>query len=372
MFSSGRNNLPIRVAVLLPSLQVGGAERLVLEELACLKDDPRFSFELHLVFEKGPFFESFAELGLPVHVWNAPHKSLRMLANYASIIWHLRRTRCQILHSHLLDGIGPLVGKLAGARVVATVHSDTQYGVVERFVLGRSDLVLSCGQRVEKTIRGFLPTGKVSTLPNAVAMPAEQESSRKEVLMRLGLPPETRLVVSLGRLTPVKGFDTLIEAFRRVAKEIPNAVLLIGGDGDDMVRLQELVDLSECADRIRLLGMVCNVHEVLSVSELYVNSSRVEGLPMTLLEAMAHGLPLVATRVGGNPELVQDGVTGLLVPSNDPHQLADAILRMLQDDLFRGRASMAAHALFHRDYTIARHCAALSGHYLQILPGFPQ
>ena len=126
---------------------VGGAERLVSEELAYLKADPRFTFELHLVFDKGPFFQSAASLGVPVHVWNAPHKSVRMLKTYSDIIRYLRRTGCDILHSHLLDGIGPIVGRLAGARVVATVHNDKRYSPVEKFVLAKSDLVLGCGTR---------------------------------------------------------------------------------------------------------------------------------------------------------------------------------------------------------------------------------
>lgn len=369
MYRSQINNSAIRVAVLLPSLQVGGAERLVLEELACLKDDPSFAFELHLVFDKGPFFESFASLGLPVHVWSAPHRSLRMLFTYAAIIRHLRRTGCQILHSHLLDGIGPLVGKLAGVRTVATVHSDTLYSQVERFVLRRSDLVLGCGQQVMENIREFLPANKVISLPNAVRIPDSLMFSKDETLERLSIPVGSRLVVSLGRFTRTKGFDVLIEAFRRVADVVLDVVLLIGGDGEEMANLKELASSSGYGDRIRLPGMISNIHEVLAACDLYVNSSRVEGLPMTLLEAMANGRPLVATRVGGNPEVVQDGVTGLLVPSDDPVKLADAIIQMLQDDSFRERTGDAAFELFCRSYTIDRHCAALKENYLRVLSG---
>ena len=292
------NDAVIRVAVLLPSLQVGGAERLVLEELACLKDDPRFAFELHLVFDKGPFFARFAELNIPVHVWNAPHKSVRMLSRYMAIVRHLRKTGCQILHSHLLDGIGPLVGKLAGASVVATVHNDVSYGLIEQFVLGRSDLALGCGEQVVRNISRFIAPRKIATLNNAIRRPAKQHRHKNDVLNRFGIKPGSQLIVSLGRLTRQKGFDVLIEAFRRVAAEVPEAVLLIGGEGEDQTEIQRLALASGFGDRIRLPGLIGDIHELLAVSDLYVNSSRWEGLPMTLLEAMAHGLPLVATRVG--------------------------------------------------------------------------
>jgi glycosyltransferase involved in cell wall biosynthesis len=356
-----------RVAVLLPSMMVGGAERLVSEELSCLRDFRQFAVELHLVFDKGPFFDGVASLGLPVHVWNAPHKSIRMLGTYARIIRHLRRTRCDLLHSHLLDGIGPMIGKLAGAGVVATVHSDTQYSTVEKFVLAQSDLVLGCGSQVVHNIQRFIPVSKVAILNNAIRQPDCERVNRGEVLKRFGVKNESRLVVSFGRLTRQKGYDLLIESFKQVVAEIPDAVLLIGGEGEEKGRLAEAVKLAGLGEHIRLPGLVHEVHEVLASCEVYVSSSRCEGLPMTLLEAMAHGKPMVATNVGGNSEVVHDGVTGILVAPEDSDSLAKAIIRMLKDDEFRKKAGVAASALFNREYTIDRHCAALAGYYNQVL-----
>ena len=193
---------------------------MVIEELAYMKDDNRFAFELHLVFEKGPFFENFSVLAVPVHVWNAPHKSLRMLKTYAAIARHLRRTHCQILHSHLLDGIGPLIGKLAGARTVSTVHNDVKYNWAERIVLGQSDLALGCGQLVLRNIRQFIPLEKTATLNNAIRSPDKQDGKRSEVFARYGITPGSRLILSLGRITRQKGFDVLIEAFRLMAARL--------------------------------------------------------------------------------------------------------------------------------------------------------
>jgi glycosyltransferase involved in cell wall biosynthesis len=359
--------VPIRVAVLLPSLQMGGAERLVLEELTYLKDDPHLVMELHLVFDRGSFFDAFAALDIPFRVWGAPHKSLHMLLSYAAIIRHLRFTGCQVLHNHLLDSIGPLVGRLAGARVLATVHLDKRYSWLERFVLARSHYVLGCGEQVTKTIRNFLPSHKIGILRNAVASsPAKPKLSRKALLVRYALPPTCRLLVSLGRLIPAKGYDILIEAFRRVAAEQPDVALLIGGDGAEMQRLQELARASGVSDRIRLPGAISNIHDVLAAAEVYVNSSRVEGLPMTILEAMGHGLPLVATRVGSNFEVVRDGNTGLLVPPDNPKLLAFALLRLLREDVFRQCLGSRARELLQRDYSIEKHCSALKYHYLRL------
>lgn len=360
-----------RVAVLLPSMMVGGAERLVVEELSVLKNDPRFAVELHLVFDEGPFFKSVASLGVPVHVWNAPHKSVRMIKAYADIVLYLRRTGCDILHSHLLDGIGPLVGKLAGARVVATVHSDKPYSALERVVLATSDLVLACGAQVKRNICGFIPATRVGILNNAIRKPENGSFRRNEVMRKYGFATESKLVLSLGRLIKLKGYDVLIEAFQRVVAEVPEAVLLIGGDGDELNRLNSMVASAGLDKKIRMPGMISDVHEVLAACDFYVNSSHWEGLPMTLLEAMAHGKPMIATSVGGNPEVVLDGVTGMLVPPEDHEKLAAAIISMLKDDDFRNKSGNEALALFTREFTIDRHCEALTEYYFQVMQGKP-
>jgi glycosyltransferase involved in cell wall biosynthesis len=361
------SKMPKKIAVLLPAMMVGGAERMVLEELTFLKDDPRFSVELHLVFEKGPFYQNAASLGVPVHVWNAPHKSIRMLGIYMNIVRYLRQSRCDILHSHLVDEIGPIVGKLAGAKVVATVHSDKHYGAADRFALSRSDMVLGCGTEVLRNISSFIPERKVRVLRNAIHKPDNTGFCRKDVLKRFGIMEEGKLVVSLGRLARLKGYDLLIKAFRQVVTAVPGAVLLIGGEGEEKSRLNELVESAGLGESIRIPGLIREAHEVIASCDLYVNSSRWEGLPMTLLEAIAHGRPMVATDVGGNSEVVRDGVTGILVPPEDTESLAGAIIRMLKDDEFRKEAGNEAFILFNSEYTIDRHCETLAGYYNQVL-----
>ena len=356
-----------RIAVLLPSLQIGGAEKMVLEELKVLKDDPMFAVEVHLVFEKGPLFEEIASIGVPAYVWDAPHGSFRMLKTFADIIRHLRRTDCDILHSHLLDGIGPVIGRLGGAKVVATVHNDKGYGVADRFGLAKSDLVLACGQQVRRNICRFIPHEKVGLLRNAIQRPDMVHADRSDVLKKLGIQENSRLVVSLGRLTRQKGYDLLIEAFSSVSAVLQDAVLIIGGEGEERGLLINMIGSAGLGEKVLLPGMISDVHELLAACDLYVNASRWEGLPMTLIEAIAHGKPVVAADVGGNSEAVRDGITGILVQPEDPGSLAGAMIRMLKDDNFRAAAGRAAVTLFNDEYTIDRHCERLSGCYMQLL-----
>jgi len=356
----------IKIAILLPSIHIGGAEKLVIEELSYLKSDPRFSFEVHLVFEKGAFFSDLSSLGLPVYVWNAPHKSIRMFKTYWNIGCHLRRTGCDILHTHLLDGIGPLVGKLAGVKVVATVHSDKKYTNIERFVLRQSDLALGCGKQVKTNISSFIHNGKVGILCNGIRKTDQTIIARECVLEHYGLSPSCKLVVSLGRLKTQKGYDVLIRAFKKVVSDVPDAALLIGGDGEERDRLNNIVESEGLHEKVKLPGSIRDIHSLLSSCDLYVNSSRWEGLPITLLEAMAHGRPIVATKAGGNSEVVHDGVTGILVPPDNTEQLSAAIIRMLQDDYFRKKVGHEAFTLFNNQYTIEKHCDALVEYYLQL------
>jgi glycosyltransferase involved in cell wall biosynthesis len=358
---------PIKIAVLLPSLHVGGAERLVLEELSFLRGDPRFSFEVHLVFEEGLFFNNLSLLGLPIHVWHAPHKSVNMLKSYFDIVRYLRKSRTTILHSHLLDSIGPIIGRMAGAKVVATVHNDKKYGITERFVLGKSDLVLGCGTQVLRNIREFIPLEKVNVLSNAIHKIDSMDFHREDVFEQFGIKEGSRLIVSLGSLSRQKGFDMLVKAFRLVIEDLHDTVLLIGGDGEERNHLEALVKSEGLEEHVKLPGVIRDINKVLASCDVYVNSSRWEGLPMTLLEAIAHGKPMIATDVGGNAEVVKDNVTGILVPAENPDKLASALISMLKNKPLRERMGNEALALFLRDYTIDKHCEALAEYYLQVV-----
>ena len=361
-----------KIAVLLPNLTGGGAERLVLEELSFLRRDPRLAFEVHLVFEKGVLYDKVAQLGLPVHVWGATHRSLRMLKTCWDISSYLRRDKFDILHCHLFDHIGPYIAKLAGVKAVATVHLDARYGFFIKNGMRRCDLVLGCGKEVVNNISQFVSAEKIRQLNNGISPIASlpnMAAHKADVFKKLSIGPDSRIILSLGRLTRQKGFDILISAFQALARRVPNVVLLIGGEGEMRISLQDQIAASNLQNKVKLLGFVENVDDMLALCEVYVNSSRFEGLPMTLLEAMAHGKPIVATDVGGNSEVIWDGKTGLLVPSEAPEPLGEAIARILTDKALKERLGVDCHDLFISKYTIDTHCKELSTFYLQLTAG---
>jgi len=163
------------------------------------------------------------------------------------------------------------------------------------------------------------------------------EAARERLVATLGLPPSTRVVGTVGRLNRVKDHAGLLQAFARLQGDVPDAVLVVAGDGELRAELAALAATPALAGRVHLLGDRSDVADLLRAFDLFVMSSRSEGYSIALLEACASALPIVATDVGGNAEIVHAGENGLLLPPGDPVALADA-LRMLLADPLRARA----------------------------------
>ena len=183
---------------------------------------------------------------------------------------------------------------------------------------------------------------KVRTIHNGVDTRRFSDQDREGARRALGIDERARVIGTVGRLDPVKDHATLMRAFARVVTARPEAVLAIVGDGPSRGALETLAADLGLAARVRLLGARADVARLLGGFDVFALPSIGEGISNTVLEAMATGLPVVATRVGGNPELVEDGVNGRLVPPRDPTALSEALESYLSDPLVRalhGKAS---------------------------------
>ncbi len=266
----------------------------------------------------------------------------------------MRRQRPAILHAYLFHAnlLGRILGRLAGVPAVVCsertmqTESEGRYRL-NRWTVGLVDRVVAVSANVGDfcTHHIGLPADKVVVIPSGVDLPPEPPASRRQVRAELGIPPEAPLLGVVSRLDPLKGIHFLLQALARIA----DAWLVVVGDGpqrDSLVALAAELDL---IDRVHWAGQRRDVPRLLSAFDLYVQPSLHEGLPNAVLEAMAAGLPVVATAVGGTPELVVDGVTGLLVPPADPNALAWALASLLRDPDRRqcmggaGRERVAEH-----------------------------
>lgn len=158
-----------------------------------------------------------------------------------------------------------------------------------------------------------------------------QLPNRRDARYVLGLPDDAQILVCVASLDEQKGHRYLFDAMRRVVSIIPKTLLLLVGDGTLRGKLEQDVSERRIASSVRFLGQRADIPLILSAGDIFVLPSLWEGLPMSLLEAGAAGLPTVATNVDGIPEVIQDSATGLLVPSAESEALADAIVTLLKD-----------------------------------------
>jgi glycosyltransferase involved in cell wall biosynthesis len=176
-------------------------------------------------------------------------------------------------------------------------------------------------------------------------------------------PQASGPVVMVGRLSPEKDVNTLVEAAALAVRQYPAFRLEIAGDGPCLVDLKRRATELSLDEHVQFLGEVRDIPRSLGRAGLFVLSSLTEGISLTLLEAMARGLPVVATRVGGNPEVVVEGETGLLVPPRAPAELAAAMVHLLRSPDTRRRMGQAGRCRVEQHFDVRRMVAEYEAHY---------
>jgi glycosyltransferase involved in cell wall biosynthesis len=265
-------------------------------------------------------------------------------------LWRvLRRERPAIVHTHTskAGAVGRVAAWLAGIPVVIhTPHGHIFYGyygpvmsglirLVERALARITDRIVTLTERgiAEHVRLGIARADKFTAIPSGIALSAfrsvriEPAVKRKE----LGLPPEGPVIGTVGRLVPIKGHEWLLKAAPQVLAEFPRATFVFLGEGPLLGRLQQVAGELGISGHVLFLGARQDVPECLAAFDLFAFPSLNEGMGRALIEAMAVGLPVVATHVGGIPDVVAEGVNGLLVPPEDERALAAAILALLRD-----------------------------------------
>lgn len=211
----------------------------------------------------------------------------------------------------------------------------------------RADMVVAVSEATrEETIREMgVAEDRVVTIPNGVNLDrVTARRGREEVRAELGVGSEARLVASVGALTWEKDPVGLVRVVADVASDVPEAIFLIVGDGPLRRDVELAVHRAGLVERVRLLGVRDDVPDVLGASDLLLLASATEGMPAVVIEAGALGVPVAAYAVGGVPEVVSDGRTGLLAPARDREQLADRVRRLLRDDGLRTAMGREARA----------------------------
>jgi glycosyltransferase involved in cell wall biosynthesis len=280
---------------------------------------------------------------------------------------------------HVAGEKGMLLGRLAagltGARVIVHFH-DTDpppplLARVQRALAGWTDAAIGVSQDTcELARRRFsLDPRKVHRLPNALDLStcqATDASTRDAVRAELSLPSDAPLIAMVGRFVPVKNHRTAIDAMDAVRHDVPEARLLLVGDGPDRARCEALVSKRNLNHAVHFLGQRSDVPRVFAAVDVLVMPSQREGMPYAAIEALASGVPIVAYETGGLPELVEHQQTGLLVPPGDQNALAGALARVLSDSALRQQLSEGARAKA-RCFDIDHHVMQLLSLYQRVL-----
>jgi glycosyltransferase involved in cell wall biosynthesis len=283
-------------------------------------------------------------------------------------LWRLAREitafNPDVLHAHdyKTNVLGWLLGRYLDIPVVTTLHGYVQRGgrlevfyLADRFALPRMDHVVSVSADLDRFARSSnVPRRRRTTITNAIDTDEFARRTDRSVAKRRFGVPDGRLVVgAVGRLSPEKGFDLLIRAAERLHQAGHDLELWIAGEGDAGPSLQALAADLGFADRVRFLGYVGDPRPMYEAMDIYALSSLREGLPNVVLEAMAMGAPVVATRVAGVPRLIRDGENGVLVEPDSVDDLTAGLGRLLADANARDRLAVAARRSVVENHSFA-------------------
>jgi glycosyltransferase involved in cell wall biosynthesis len=198
-------------------------------------------------------------------------------------------------------------------------------------------------------------------------VPAPPPGDPDRIRSELGIEAGQPVVVTVGFLRSEKAYEVLIEAAAQIAPSVPGLRVLIAGGGPEEAKLQALIDDLGLGEVVTLLGIRGDVPDLLAAADVAVCCSDFEGGPLAVMEYMGAGLPVVATRVGGLPELVRDGETGVLVPPRDPAALADALAGLLAEPARREALGAAGRKLRDDEYGIDSFIGRLEALYERLL-----
>jgi glycosyltransferase involved in cell wall biosynthesis len=351
---------PVKVCHIVTSLKTGGLERMVCDLVGGLKAQgvPSVVF---CTDEKGQLYD-----GVP-----AEAKAVgRRKSGFFVIDWRLvleirrfvRANHVSVLHAHNPSPhlYGVLVSFLTGLPVVSTTHGQGyqekwRVRLLRRLLSAKSRAVVLVSEDTKRAAvaDGALSAGQATIIPNGIdtsvfaPLPGASGGARA----RMGIPADAVVIGSVGRLSPEKNYPLLVRAFARVAERL-NLFLVLVGDGLDRARIEAEIDRVNVKDRCRITGMQMEVLPRLRAMDVFCLSSDTEGLSISLLEAGACGLPCVVTDVGGNAEIVADGLSGCVVPQGGESALAAALERLASDTDLRRKMGLEARKTVERRYSL--------------------
>jgi sugar transferase (PEP-CTERM/EpsH1 system associated) len=368
----------LRVVHVVLTLDVGGLERNVVNQV---REGQKLGQRVSVVCleRPGTLAGQVEALGGRV-VWLNKRPGLR--PGMVLRVRHALRELCpDVVHTHQLATLlygGAAARSLGVPVVVHTEHGRERYATrLKTRLLGRTAgrfcdvfYCLTADMAGEVRAARIVPDRKLRVIHNGIDIAkfqAATDDDRAATRGSLGVPTDAPLIGTVGRLSEVKRQDVLIRAFARVRQTVPTAHLVLVGDGPLLSELQSLAAALDVADAVHFAGYQPHSGPFLRAMDVFALTSRSEGMPQAVLEASVIGLPVVASRVGGLPEVIEEGVTSLMFPSGDDAALAAALCDLLSDPTRRRALGSAARARVETKFSVARMAGDYHRDFLQLL-----
>ena len=335
-----------------------------------------------ILLNEGRLAEALRGCGVFVTVIDEKH------LGFPQVVWRVKRLLSDlppdVLHTHRYKEnlIGAMLKRPCGvSALVQTVHGLSEpfqglrrakmavYQWVNRLVRrGAFERVIGVSEQIAGMLRAEVGKERVAAIHNAIDIaPYAQLAADREVRNELGISPEQVLIGGVGRLVPVKNFELFLRVAAGVLSQCPHAVFVIAGDGPDEAALKARAEELKLGERMKFLGFRNDVERVYSALDIFLNTSRHEGIPMSILEVMAMRKAVVATRVGGVPEIIEAGVSGLLCESGDEAGITAAVVKLVSDASLRQTLGETAAIRISQEYSLERMIERLLAVYHEAL-----
>jgi glycosyltransferase involved in cell wall biosynthesis len=374
---------PVRLLKVVPTFMCGGTENQFMA-LGRSLDPNRFELEFACLRRWGAFADEIVARHIPLIECNVTSfRSLSALRQQVRLARYVTERRIDVVHTYSFYGnvfaVPP--ARLAGVPVViASIRDRAPYLTpmqkrAQRWACQFADCILVNAAAVKEWLIGEgYDAAKIVIIPNGVELSRFDRVDEGSPFRGLGIPEGAPVVLVVSRLNPLKGIESFLQAAALVAPDFPTVRFVVAGDTNPNERqywstLTSLTVRLGLTERLIFAGLRRDVPQLLSAATVSVMPSLNEALSNVVLESMAAGAPIVATRVGGSPEAISDGVNGLLVPPGDPRAMASAIAALLRDQSRARRLGDAARQSIHERFSMERMASATAQLYEALLDG---
>ena len=376
-----------KIIYIIDGLGMGGAERLMIPILEKLDRDvfePRVC--VFHVINRNPVADAIQASGVAVDLLPVPY--MRDISAIPRLYRYLKEKQADLVHTQLelANIMGNAVAKLLKLPSVCTIHTIPSQEMKLKSKLHQEVELLSlrlfCDHviSVSEGARQFhlsinkVSSEKVSTIYNGIDLvnfvKTDRQAERGHVRKELGIPETANILATVAVLRPLKGIQFMIRAMPAILAKYPNVYYLIVGSGTYEETLLKELDVVGVKEHVIFAGMRSDIPRILAASDIFVLPTLTEALPTVLAEAMAAKLPIVASKVGGVPEMIRDGENGYLVAPEDSDGLAQACIRLLSDPQKSATMGTEGWEIVNKKFNIERQVGQLKKLYLDLLQAY--